>query len=102
MYILSYSFIIFKIEFVKNTDLPHSDGPVIIHRSGCFGYKIFSVYYIVFLLNKGLNNVYTIKDIKQISDIPHGMIVINGITISILYHCCLCLYNYIISYYQNL
>ena len=35
-------------------------------------------------MNKVLIRVYTIRDIKQINDIPHGMIVINGITISIL------------------
>ena len=35
-------------------------------------------------MNKGLIRVYTIRDIEQISDIPHGMIVINVITISIL------------------
>ena len=40
--------------------------------------------YFYFFLNKGLIRVYTIRDIKQISDIPHGMIVINGIIISIL------------------
>ena len=35
MYSLSYSFIIFKIKFVRNTDLPHSEGPVIIiHLTG--------------------------------------------------------------------
>ena len=33
---------------------------------------------------KGLIKVYTMSDIKQISDIPHGTIVISGITISIL------------------
>ena len=43
---------------------------------------IFDNYY--FLLIKGLIKVYTMSEIKQISDIPHGMIVINGITISIL------------------
>ena len=43
---------------------------------------IFIKYY--FLLNNGLTNLYTIRDIKHISDIPHGIIVINGIIISIL------------------
>ena len=38
----------------------------------------------IFLLDKRLIRVYTIRDIKQISEIPHGMIEINGITISIL------------------
>ena len=42
------------------------------------------VFIFYFLLNKGLIRVYTIRDIKQVSDIPHGMIVISGITISIL------------------
>ena len=37
-----------------------------------------------FLLNKGLIKVYTIKDITQISDRVHGIIVIINITISIL------------------
>ena len=41
--------------------------------------------YFYFLLNKGLIKTYIIRDIKQISDIPHGMIVINGIIISILF-----------------
>ena len=44
----------------------------------------YNFKYFYFLLNKGLIRVCTIRDIKQISDIPHGMIVINGITISIL------------------
>ena len=35
-------------------------------------------------MNKGLIRVYTIRDIKQIIDIPNSMIVISGITISIL------------------
>ena len=39
--------------------------------------------YFHLLLNKGLTNVYTIKDIKQISDKPQGSIVINGDNISI-------------------
>ena len=42
-----------------------------------------SIFY--FFLNKDLIRVYNIKDIKHISDIPHGIIVINGITISILF-----------------
>ena len=41
------------------------------------------IYNMVFLLNKDLINVYTIKYSKQINDIAHGMIVINGIIISI-------------------
>ena len=44
----------------------------------------YNCKYFYFLLNKGLIKVYTIKDIKQIRDIPHGIIVINGIIISIL------------------
>ena len=35
-------------------------------------------------MNKGLLIVNTISDIKQINDIPHGMIVNRGIIISIL------------------
>ena len=31
---LSYSLIIFKIKFVSYTDFPHSEGPVIIQRTG--------------------------------------------------------------------
>ena len=46
--------------------------------------SVFSIYNVDFFLNKGLINVYTIRDIRQISDIPHGIIVNNGITISIL------------------
>ena len=38
---------------------------------------------VYFLLNKGLIKVYTMRDIKQISDIPHGIIVNKGIIISI-------------------
>ena len=44
IYILSYSLIIFKIKFVRNTDLSHSEGPVIIHLTGWVGYKILSIY----------------------------------------------------------
>ena len=44
----------------------------------------YNCEYFYFLLNEGLIRVYTIRDIKQIKDIPHGMIVISGITISIL------------------
>ena len=28
---------------IMNTDLPHSDGPVIIQRTGRFGYKNLSI-----------------------------------------------------------
>ena len=44
----------------------------------------YNCKYFYFLLNKALTKVYAVIDIKHISDIPHGMIVINGITISIL------------------
>ena len=44
MYILSYSLIIYKIKFVKNTNLSHSEGPVMITPAGCVGYKNFSIY----------------------------------------------------------
>ena len=48
-------------------------------------YKYYYYFkYFYFLLNKGLIRVYTIRDIKHMSDIPHGIIVIRGITISIL------------------
>ena len=43
---------------------------------------IYQIYY--FSLIKGLIRVYTIRDIKQISEKEHGIIVISGITISIL------------------
>ena len=45
MCILSYSFMIIKIKFVKRTDLPHSLGPVIMHLIECFGYRTFSIIY---------------------------------------------------------
>ena len=38
-----------------------------------------------FLFINGLIKVYTIRDIKHMSDIPHGIMVISGITISILF-----------------
>ena len=41
---------------------------------------MFDKYYFLFI--KGLTKVYTISDIKHIRDIPHGTIVIKGITIS--------------------
>ena len=44
----------------------------------------YNCNYFNFLLNKDLIRVYTIRDIKQISDISHGMIVIIGNIISIL------------------
>ena len=44
---------------------------------------LVSIFY--FLLNKGLIIVYTIKDIKHISDIPHGIMVNRGIIISMLF-----------------
>ena len=34
MYNLSYSLIKPEIKFVKNTDLPHSEGPVLIQWTG--------------------------------------------------------------------
>ena len=42
----------------------------------------YNCKFFYFLLNKGLINVYTIRDNKHISDIPHGIIVINVIIIS--------------------
>ena len=66
---------------MKNTDLPHPDGLVMIHLTGSLGYKDLSI---VFLLNKGLIKFYTMKDNEHISDIPHGMIVNKGNIISIL------------------
>ena len=53
-----------------------------IHLTGWFGYKILSIA--IYVLNKGLIKVYTIKDIKQISDNPQGIIVNRGNIISIL------------------
>ena len=32
---------IFKIKFIRKTLLPRSDGPVIIHLTGCFGCNFF-------------------------------------------------------------
>ena len=46
------------------------------------GYLYVSIYY--FSWNKGLIRVYTIRDIKQNSDKPHGIIVNRGNIISIL------------------
>ena len=43
----------------------------------------FNCKYFYFLLNKSLIRVYTIRVIKHMIDIPHGIIVIRGITISI-------------------
>ena len=40
--------------------------------------------YFYFLLNKGLNKLYTMRDIKHTKDNPQGIIVIKVITISIL------------------
>ena len=59
----------------------------IFHEDICeynYMYSYMNIKYFHFLLHKGLIKVYTIRDIQQISDIPHSMIVINGITISIL------------------
>ena len=42
----------------------------------CFHYRL--------LIIRGLIKIYIIRNIKHISDIPHGLIVINGIIISIL------------------
>ena len=47
-------------------------------------YSYMNNKYFYFLLNKGLINVYTIKDYKQISDKLQGIIVNRGIIISIL------------------
>ena len=69
--------------------------PIIIYEDICeytymysyinIKYKYYyNCKYFYFLLNKGLIRVYTRRNIKQISDIQHGMIVINGIIISIL------------------
>ena len=38
---------------------------------------------VIDILNKGLIKVYTMMDIKYISDIPHGIIVMKGIIIPI-------------------
>ena len=46
MYILSNSFLLFKIKFVENTDLLELLGPVIIHLTGCFGYNFFPFFII--------------------------------------------------------
>ena len=44
----------------------------------------YNCKYFHFLLINDLTNVYTIRDINQISDIPLGMMVINGFIFSIL------------------
>ena len=45
----------------------------------------YNCLYFYFLLIKGLTKVYTIRDIKQINDSPHGIVNNNaGIIISIL------------------
>ena len=44
----------------------------------------YNCMYFYFLFIKSLIRVYTIRDIKHRRDIPHGIIVISGITISIL------------------
>ena len=54
-------------------------------------------YSFYFLLNKGLIRVNTIKDIKEISDKPQGIIVIKGITISILFSLFVQLFEVILS-----
>ena len=89
MYILLYSLILFQIKFVRNTDLPQSLGPVMIHLTVCFGYK--NIFILIqydeynFFLFKGLIKVYTMRDIKHRRDKPHGMLVIIGIIITILF-----------------
>ena len=52
---------------------------------------------IYFLLNKGLTKVYTIRDIKQMSDKPHGIIVNRGTIISKLFSLFVQLFNVILS-----
>ena len=80
IYIFLYSLIIFKIKFVKNTDLPDSDGH---YDTSNWMLRIYNFFHHL-LLNKGLFNVYTKRDIKHISDIPQGIIVNKCIIISIL------------------
>ena len=74
-----------KLKFVRNTDLPHSLGPVIIQRTGWDGYKSFSIY---LFLRKGLSEVFIIKLIKYKKDRPHGIVsnsigIIKSIILSI-------------------
>ena len=42
MYAFSKLLIIFKIKFVRRTDYSHSLGHVIIHMTGCVGYRTLS------------------------------------------------------------
>ena len=118
MYLLSYPLIIFNIKIVEKTDLPHSDGSVMIYLTGRDGYKIFSVFIqknlvysykrnnyirtsviIILCFFKDSINMYTIKLIKHKNDRPHG-IVSNyvGMRISMLFS----LYNKLMSFYHSL
>ena len=81
MNILLYSLITFKIKFVRKNDLPHSDGPVMIHLTGWFGYRNLSIV-VYLLLNKSFINVYTIKLNKHKNDRPQGIVRCNDCIIS--------------------
>ena len=63
MYILSYSLIIYKIKVVKNTDFPHSEGPALIHLTGCWEYEFFSIFVLLklFLLINGLVVLFEVE-----------------------------------------
>ena len=90
MYIFSISLSMFKINFVYKTFLPTLLGPQNDTANWMSWVKKLLHQ---LLLNKGLNNVYTIKLIKHKIDKLHGMVSNNvGIIISILFHC---LYNYL-------
>ena len=72
MYILSHLLKRYKIKFVRNTDFPHSDSPVIK--------QIFLQYHL--LCVEGLIKVYIIRLNKHENDRPHSIVSNNvGITI---------------------
>ena len=67
MYKFSNSLTICETKFVKKFDLPYSDGPVMIHRSGCCEYRNVSILNLVF---KGLRVVYIFKLKRDSNNTP--------------------------------
>ena len=91
MYILSFSSKVFKIKFVRNSDLPHSEGLLIIHLITRVGYHHYSVF-------KVLITAYIIKLIKHKKGRSYGNLRNNvGILISILFSLPAQLVNVILS-----
>ena len=68
MYNTSKSLIIFEIKFVKKFDYTYLDGLVMIHRSGCCGFRNVSILFLVF---KGLRFVYIIELKRASNNTPH-------------------------------